>query len=140
MSTSKAKAEWRDGLKSGAGTMGSSHIEPVSFSLKKRLSEEAGSSPEEFLGAALCGCFSMALAAALERESATPKHVSTEAHVRLERDEVGLKIAAIALVTKARVENIEPAKFAHIVRATKESCPVAKALLGTSVTVDASLV
>ncbi len=140
MSISKASAEWNGSLKSGQGTMKPDHAAAIPFSLKTRFEGEAGSNPEELIGAALAGCFSMALTSALTKEGLEPKQIVTQAAVSLEKDDVGFSITKIQLTTQAQVANIDPVKFEHLARATKESCPVSKALLGTTVTLDAKLV
>jgi osmotically inducible protein OsmC len=69
-----------------------------------------------------------------------PKRIETTASVKLDKDDVGFVISGIELTTKAQIENADTIKFEHIARATKESCPVSKALLGTTITLHAELV
>ncbi len=140
MSTSKASAEWNGSLKTGQGTMKPEHAPPIAFSLKTRFEGEPGSNPEELIGAALAGCYSMALTSALSKEGMEPKRIETHAAVSLEKDDVGFSITKIQLTAQAQVPNADPVKFEHIARATKESCPVSKALLGTTITLEAKLV
>lgn len=140
MSISKASAEWTGNLKKGQGSMKPEHAAAVPFSLGTRFEGQAGSNPEEMIGAALAGCFSMALAASLGKEGLEPQKVDTRAQVTLVADEVGFQISKIELFTKVSVSGIDAVKFDHIARSTKESCPVSKALLGTTITLDAQLV
>jgi osmotically inducible protein OsmC len=140
MSISKASAEWNGSLKAGQGTMKPDHAPAIPFSIKTRFEGEQGSNPEELIGAALAGCFSMALASALGKEGLEPKRIETAAAVSLEKDDVGFVITKIALTTQVQLTGVDPVKFEHIARATKESCPVSKALLGTTVTLDAKLI
>jgi osmotically inducible protein OsmC len=140
MSISKASAEWTGDLKRGQGSMKPEHASAVQFSLGTRFEGVQGSNPEELVGAALAGCFSMALAASLSREGLSPERIETTAAVSLGKDDVGFTISKIELHTKVSVSGIDPVKFDHIARSTKESCPVSKALLGTTVTLDAQLV
>ncbi|MET0342317.1 MAG: OsmC family peroxiredoxin [Polyangiales bacterium] len=140
MSISKASAEWTGNLKKGKGSMKPDHAGAVPFTLGTRFEGQAGSNPEEMVGAALAGCFSMALAASLSKEGLEPQRIDTKAEVTLGSDEVGFQISKIELVTRVSVAGIDPVKFEHVARSTKESCPVSKALLGTTITLDAQLV
>lgn len=116
------------------------HGQAVPFSLGTRFEGVQGSNPEELIGAALAGCFSMALSASLGKEGVEPQKIETTAEVTLIPDEVGFAISKIELKTRVQVSGIDPVKFEHVARSTKESCPVSKALLGTSITLDAQLV
>lgn len=140
MSTSHGQAEWNGELKGGKGAMKPAHGPSIEFSLATRFEGQQGSNPEELVGSALAGCFSMALAAALSKEGMKPKRIETTAAVKLDKDDVGFVISSIELTTKAQIEGADAIKFEHIARATKESCPVSKALLGTTITLHAELV
>jgi lipoyl-dependent peroxiredoxin len=140
MSISKASAEWNGNLKRGQGSMKPDHGAAVPFSLATRFEGVQGSNPEELVGAALSGCFSMALAASLGKEGIEPQKIETKAEVTLAKDEVGFAISKIELTTRVTASGIDPIKFDHVARATKEGCPVSKALLGTTITLDAQLV
>jgi osmotically inducible protein OsmC len=140
MSVSKASAEWNGSLKKGTGNMKPAHAEAIPFSLGTRFEGQPGSNPEEMIGAALAGCYSMALAGALGKEGMEPSKIETTAAVTLDKDEVGFAITKIELTTRVTLPNADAVKFEHIARSTKESCPVSKALLGTTITVDAQLV
>jgi len=98
------------------------------YSFPSRFEEGPGTNPEELIAAAHAGCFSMALAASLEREGFPPKRVSTEARVHLEMVEGKATITRIELVTEAEVPGITPEKFQEIAQAAKEGCPVSRAL------------
>jgi osmotically inducible protein OsmC len=100
------------------------------YSFPSRFEEGEGTNPEELIAAAHAGCFSMALAAALEREGFPPRRVSTEARVHLEMVEGRATITRIELLTEAEVPGISPEKFQEIARAAKEGCPVSRALAG----------
>ena len=140
MGTSHGQAEWNGELKGGEGSMKPAHASAIGFSLGTRFEGQQGSNPEELIGAALAGCFSMALAGALGKEGMKPKRIETKAAVTLNKDDVGFAISRIELTTRAQIENADAIKFEHIARSTKESCPVAKALLGTTITLNAELV
>jgi osmotically inducible protein OsmC len=87
-----------------------------------------GSNPEEVIGAALAGCFSMALSVGLEKGGATPVAIRTTAEVSLEPKDGGFAITAIHLDTEAQARDIDDAAFQEIAEATKNGCPVSKAL------------
>lgn len=139
MSTSQASARWEGTLKDGRGTMKPANAGEVAFTMNTRFAGEKGSNPEEMIGAALAGCFSMALSAALGKAGLTPKSVQTSAAVSLEKDGEGFKIGSIALTTVADVPGAAAEQFASIAEATKKGCPVSKALTGTNITLNASL-
>ena len=127
----KAEAVWEGGLRAGKGAM---KLESQAFqgpySFPSRFEEGEGTNPEELIAAAHAGCFSMALAAALEREGFPPRRVSTEARVHLEMVEGRATITRIELLTEAEVPGISPEKFQEIAQAAKEGCPVSRALAG----------
>lgn len=139
MGVSKASAEWTGGLKDGKGSMKPAHAGDVGFSLGSRFEGQPASNPEEMIGAALAGCYSMALTAALERSGLAPQSVRTSADVTLEKLADGFSITGIALTTQARVPGADAAKFQQIAEETKKTCPVSKALAATPITLSASL-
>ena len=110
------------------------------FSLGSRFEGQPGSSPEELIGAALSGCFSMALTVGLEQAGLQPRGVKTSADVKLEKQGEGFAITSIALTTEVSVPGLEDAKFQTIAQETKKGCPVSKALAGTTITLTARLV
>jgi osmotically inducible protein OsmC len=120
--------------------MSAPHDFDVNFSRTTRFKEKDGSAPEQLIGAALAGCYSMSLAHVLASEGMQPSHIETTAVVSLDAEPGGMAITKIDLETSAEVPGADPSKFALLARAAKESCPVAKALIGTSVTVTAQLV
>jgi osmotically inducible protein OsmC len=132
MGISKASAQWDGTIKTGKGVMKPGHAAEIPFSLGTRFEGQAGSNPEELIGAALAGCFSMALTVALERAGATPKSVRTSANVSLDKDSGGFTITTIELTTEASVTGVDSAKFQEIADATKKGCPVSKALASVS--------
>lgn len=140
MSTSKASARWEGALRDGRGTMKPANGPEVPFSVKTRFEGERGSNPEEIIGAALAGCFSMALSAALGKAGINPTSIETEASVQLDKQGDGFAITSIALQTQAKVPGIDAAKFETIAQETKQQCPVSKALAGTKITLQAKLV
>ena len=119
MSKSTAHATWEGTLKSGAGTMKPAHGSTIPFSMGTRFEGEKGSNPEEVIGAALAGCFSMALSLGLEKAGATPVKVHTGAEVALERRDGGFVITAIHLKTEVQAEGIDAKKFQEVAEETK---------------------
>jgi lipoyl-dependent peroxiredoxin len=140
MSTSKASARWEGSLRDGKGTMKPANGSEVPFSLKTRFEGEKGSNPEEVIGAALAGCFSMALSAALGKAGSNPTSIETEASVQLDKQGDGFAITSITLTTQAKVPGIDAGKFETIAQETKQQCPVSKALAGTKINLQAKLV
>jgi osmotically inducible protein OsmC len=139
MGVSKASAEWKGGFKAGAGTMKPEHAEAAKFSLSSRFEGQQGSNPEELIGAALAGCFSMALTVGLEKAGLAPQGVRTEAEVKLEKQGEGFAITGIALTTTATVPGVDDARFQAIAEETKKGCPVSKALGAVPITLKAAL-
>ena len=141
MPTRKAEAEWKGNLAQGGGTLkvGSGAFEgPYSF--KSRFEEgEAATNPEELLGAAHAGCFTMALTAQLSRAGLTPTRIHTEARVKLEKIGEAFTITEIALETEAEVPNVDDATFQQYAQGAKENCPLSKALASTTINMTAKL-
>jgi osmotically inducible protein OsmC len=141
MAIRTAKAQWDGTLKEGSGTMslGSGAFQGA-YSFASRFEEGKGTNPEELIGAAHAGCFSMALAAELGKAGFTPRRVSTTAQVHLLKGETGFSITAIDLSTEASVPGIDNAKFQQVAEGAKKGCPVSKALAGTEIRLQARLV
>lgn len=139
MAISNASAQWIGGLKDGKGVMKPAHAPEAAFTLGSRFEGEPNSNPEEFIGAALSGCFSMALTLGLEQAGLKPQSVKTEASVRLDRDGGGFSITGIELTTEASVPGLDAARFQQIAEETKKGCPVSKALAGTKISLSAKL-
>jgi osmotically inducible protein OsmC len=140
MATRTGSAVWEGTLKQGKGSMklASGAFEgPYSFS--SRFESGAGTNPEELIGAAEAGCFSMALSFNLEKAGHPAKRVSTTAAVKLEPADTGFKITSIDLKTEADVPGIDEAKFREQAELTKKTCPVSVALTGTQINLDAKL-
>jgi lipoyl-dependent peroxiredoxin len=136
-----ATAHWQGGLRDGKGTMrlGSGAYEGQ-YSFSSRFEEGTGTNPEELLGAAHAGCFSMALSAGLERAGFPPSSVDTTATVHLvPADGGGFRIGRIDLTTAADVPGIDPSAFQEQAEAAKANCPVSKALAGVDIQMEASL-
>ncbi|HLF56729.1 MAG TPA: OsmC family protein [Thermoanaerobaculia bacterium] len=141
MPARSARAVWNGGLKDGSGTMrlGSGAFEGA-YSFATRFEEKPGTNPEELIGAAHAGCFSMALSGALGRAGFPPKRITTEARVHLSVGEGGAAISRIDLHCEAEVPGIDAAAFAEHAEGAKKTCPVSKALTGVEIVLDAKLV
>jgi osmotically inducible protein OsmC len=136
-----AEAEWKGNLKQGAGTIklgGGAFEGPYSFA--SRFEQGPGTNPEELIGAAHAGCFSMALSLMLEQAGFTADYVHTTARVRIEKVGEGFAITSSELDTKARVPGLDQGTFLEKAEAAKAGCPVSKALAGTKITLKAQLV
>ena len=140
MPTRKAEAEWEGNLAEGRGRLkvGSGAFEgPYSF--KSRFEEEAATNPEELLGAAHAGCFTMALTAALSRAQIKATRIHTEARVKLEKVGEAFSITQIELQTEAEIPGIDDAAFQQYAQGAKENCPLSKALASTPISMTAKL-
>ncbi len=137
----KASAVWNGHLKGGRGTLStqSGLLSNIDYSFATRFENKPGTNPEELIGAAHAGCFSMALAGELGKLNLTPETINTEAHVTLEETQDGYTITKIHLDVSAKVrgQNIAP-RFNEAVTTAKNGCPVSR-LIKAEITVDAKL-
>lgn len=136
-----AEAEWKGAIVDGAGRikLGSGAFDgPYSF--KARFEDGSGTNPEELIGAAHAGCFSMALSGALGKGGFKADRIHTVAKVHLEKVPDGFAIPKIELTTEATIPGITPEKFQEIAHAAKAGCPVSKALAGVEIILNAKLV
>jgi osmotically inducible protein OsmC len=138
----RAKAVWRGTGRDGSGDLStdSQVLNRTSYSYKTRFENEKGTNPEELIAAAHAGCFTMALAFALQVAGFKPAELSTEAAVTLDADgPQGFKISRSALTLRAQVPGISAEKFSSIARDAERNCPVSK-VLKAEITLDARLV
>lgn len=141
MGYSKASGSWTGDLKTGKGSMKPDNAGEIPFSLGTRFEGVKGSNPEEVLGAALAGCFSMALSLGLGTAGMKPESIQTSAKVHLEKVADGFAIKKIELTNETRASGGDEATFKQVAEATKKACPVSKALAGVpEITLDAKLV
>jgi osmotically inducible protein OsmC len=136
----KASAVWEGDLKGGKGTMslGSGAFQG-SYSFASRFENGTGTNPEELIGAAHAGCFSMALSNELAEAGYEPKSVSTTANVTLKQTDEGFAITGIHLDTVAVVPGIDEETFMEHAQGAKSGCPVSKALASIDISLDAEL-
>ncbi len=139
MADRKASAIWEGTLKDGKGSMHFADYDGP-FTFASRFEEGKGTNPEELLGAAHAGCYSMALSGGLTEAGFTPEKIETTAHVALRNVDGKATITQSHLVTKAKVPGISPEKFLEIAEATKLGCPVSRALSGVEISLEAELV
>jgi osmotically inducible protein OsmC len=135
-----ASAVWEGSLQEGKGTMklGSGAFEGA-YSFTSRFENGAGTNPEELIGAAHAGCFSMALSAELGAAGFTPDRIATTANVHLVKTDAGFSISRIDLQTEGTVPGIDEARFKEIAENAKKGCPVSRALAGVDIHLDAKL-
>jgi len=140
MTTRSASATWKGGLKDGKGSISTqtSALRDAPYGFKSRFENGPGTIPEELLGAAHAGCYSMALALGLESAGITAERIETRADVTLEQEANGFTITAVHLTCRARIPRIDIAVFEQIAEATKQHCPVSK-VLNARITLDARL-
>lgn len=136
-----ATAVWNGNLFDGNGTMkfGGGAFEGQ-YSFKSRFEEGKGTNPEELIGAAHAGCFSMAFAATLAENGFKPEMVKTQSNVHLEKKEAGFTITTIVLNTEAKIPGIDDSKFQELGETAKKNCPVSRALTGVDIKLNAKLV
>lgn len=141
MPVRNADATWEGDLRDGTGRLefGDGAFEGQ-YSFSSRFEEGTGTNPEELIGAAHAGCFSMALSGDLAREGYEPERINTNAHVHLDKVDGEFTITKIELVTEATVPDIDEETFLEYANGAKESCPVSRALAGPEIVLDAKLV
>jgi osmotically inducible protein OsmC len=141
MATRNASATWKGNLMEGDGSMalGSGAWEGP-FTFKSRFEDGQGTNPEELIGAAEAGCFTMQLAHNLSEAGHVPDSVQTQSRVHIRNIDGNPTISQIDLVTSARVPGLDDATFQETAKATKDACIISRALAGVSnITVDATL-
>ena len=136
-----ANARWEGTLQEGAGTMafGGGAFEGQ-YSFGSRFEEGAGTNPEELIGAAHAGCFSMALSGVLQRAGHEPDRIESSARVHLDKDEGGFSITRVELRTEAAVPGLDAQEFERHAEEAKRTCPVSRALAALDIEVEAALV
>lgn len=136
-----ASARWSGNLIEGSGTVktGKGGYEG-NYSFKSRFEEGEGTNPEELIGAAHAGCFSMAFSKALADEGFTPTSVETTAKVHLDKTDAGFSVTRIDLETVGDVPGVDADTFQKIAEGAKENCPISRLLSpGAQITLSATL-
>lgn len=135
-----ASAHWEGDLKQGKGTISteSGALSKNAYGFNTRFEDTPGTNPEELIGAAHAGCFSMAFSMLLGEEGFTPDSIDTKATVTLDKVPDGFAVTAVHLVMQARIPKIDQAAFESIANKAKAGCPISK-LLKADITLDATL-
>lgn len=136
-----ASAIWEGGLKEGKGQISteSGALRNTPYGFNTRFEGVPGTNPEELIGAAHAGCFSMALSMILGEAKLTPERIDTSAEVTLEKQPDGFAITAVHLILKAKVPGATAEQFSELANKAKEGCPVSKVLTGAKISLDATL-
>lgn len=135
--TKTASAHWEGSIKEGQGTISteSGALKNQPYSFKKRFGEEPGTNPEELIGAAHAGCFSMAFSGELFKAGITARTIDTSAQVTLVKDGDGFKVSHSHLIVSVDSQGADEAKVRTAAETAKANCPISK-LLNAEVTMD----
>jgi osmotically inducible protein OsmC len=125
-----ASARWQGGLQDGKGTISSQSgaLKDAPYGFNTRFEDQPGTNPEELLGAAHAGCFTMALAKALGDAGMLVESLETTATVTLDKLADGFAITAVHLALRAKIPNADRAAFQTAVQSAKDGCPLSKVL------------
>jgi len=134
-------AAWQGGIKDGKGAIStkSGALKDYPYGFSSRFEGKPGTNPEELIGAAHAGCFTMALSLILGETKLTAEQMDTKADVTLEKVADGFAITAVHLTLRAKIPGADRAKFEDLAAKAKAGCPVSK-LLNAKITLDAALV
>ncbi len=135
-----ASAHWQGGIKDGKGKIStqSGALKSAPYGFNTRFEDQPGTNPEELLGAAHAGCFTMALSKELGEAGMTAESIDTQADVTLDKSGGGFAITAVHLTLKARIPGADRTAFEHAVESAKNGCPVSK-VLNAEITLEAVL-
>ncbi len=135
-----ASAHWEGSLKEGKGTISteSGALKANPYGFNTRFEDQPGTNPEELIGAAHAGCFSMAFANLLGEAGYTPSSIDTKAEVTLSKQDDGFAVTAVALTMNATIPDIDQKTFDDIAGKAKQGCPISK-LLTADISLKASL-
>jgi len=135
-----ASAVWQGGLKDGKGMLStdSGALKENPYGFNTRFEDTPGTNPEELIGAAHAGCFSMALSMMLGEAGLTAERIDTTAEVTLDKQDDGFAITAVHLILKAKVPGASQEQFTEIANKAKAGCPVSK-VLNAQISLDATL-
>jgi len=133
-------AVWEGGIRDGKGAIStkSGALDRYPYGFASRFEGKPGTNPEELIGAAHAGCFTMALALILGEAQLTAERMETQAEVTLEKVADGFAITAVHLTLTAKIPGADQAKFKELAAKAKAACPISK-LLNTNITLDARL-
>ncbi|MFQ6673298.1 MAG: OsmC family protein [Fidelibacterota bacterium] len=140
MAVRKGTAVWHGNLREGEGRVRTeTGVLDAPYSFTSRFEDGEGTNPEELMGAAHAGCFSMALSSNLEKEGYTAERISTQDRVFIERVGEGFGITRIEVSTEAVVPGIDDETFQTLAEGAKNNCPVSKALAAVDMVLHATL-
>lgn len=136
----RGTAVWRGGLKDGSGTVSTETdaLAELPYSFAARFENGAGTNPEELIGAAHAGCYSMALSGILGESHMKPDSIATTATVTLEKTDAGFTVTAVHLDVVGTVPGMDPVAFQAAAEKAKIGCPISR-LLNAKITLDATL-
>ena len=139
--TKKASAHWEGDLKTGIGSISTETgvLREAPYGFKARFEGGKGTNPEELIGAAHAGCFSMAFSMILGEAGLKADSIDTNAEVTLDQVEGGFAITAVKLILKAKIPGASQEQFDELSNKAKEGCPVSK-VLNAKISLDATLV
>ncbi|MBH3341431.1 MULTISPECIES: OsmC family protein [unclassified Pseudomonas] len=135
-----ASAHWQGGIKDGKGTIStqSGVLKDSPYGFNTRFEDKPGTNPEELIGAAHAGCFSMALSKELGEAGMTAESIDTEAQVTLDKVDGGFEISTVHLSLRAKIPGADRTAFEKAVETAKTGCPVSK-VLNAAITLEAVL-
>ena len=135
-----ASAVWKGGLKDGRGTVStdSGVLKGIPYSWSMRFENVPGTNPEELVGAAHAGCFSMALSGELGKLGLTPETIETRATLNFEKTDAGFAVTSVHLDVAAKVPKADAPSFQKAAEAAKKTCPISR-LLKAEITMSARL-
>ena len=135
-----ASAHWEGSLKEGKGTISteSGALKANPYGFNSRFEDQPGTNPEELIGAAHAGCFSMAFSMLLGEAGYTPSSIDTKAEVTLSKQDDGFAVTAVALTMNATIPGIDQSTFEEIADKAKKGCPISK-LLNADISLEAKL-
>jgi osmotically inducible protein OsmC len=138
--TTYGTAHWEGGLKDGKGRISTNSgvLTDSPYGFASRFEGKPGTNPEELIGAAHAGCFTMALSLILGEAGFTAEQMDTKAEVTLTKQDDGFAVTKSALTLRAKIPGIDNAKFQELAGKAKAGCPISK-LLKTEITLDAAL-
>jgi lipoyl-dependent peroxiredoxin len=137
----KASAVWQGGLKDGKGTLStpdSRVLADTAYSFSTRFEQARGTNPEELVGAAHAGCFSMALSGQLGAANLTAERIATTATVTMEKTDAGFTVTEVHLDVSAKIPGASPEAFEKAANDAKTGCPISR-LLNAKITMSARL-
>jgi len=134
-------AVWRGGIKDGKGAISteSGALKDYPYGFSSRFEGKPGTNPEELIGAAHAGCFTMALSLILGEAKFVADQMDTKAEVTLDKIDDGFAITSVHLTLNAKIPGIDQGKFAELADKAKSGCPVSK-LMKAVITLDAALI